>query len=131
MKEIKYFKIPGPLIEEQKLNGLTSGLYFTEIGEIEVECGTIWSSVEKPENNLLVFCTKGSGIVMILGEQIPVSADQFFIISKGTEFKFYAVINENSRLLIAYFSGENRAAIPNNASDKNLTSRQKRSFVSC
>jgi len=107
MKEIKYFKIPGPLIDEQKLNGLTSGLYFTEIGEIEVEQGTTWSLAEKPENNLLVFCTKGSGTVMFLGEQIPVSADQFFIIAKGTEFNFYSAMHVNSRLLTAHFSGEN------------------------
>ena len=46
MKEIRYYKIPAPLIEEQKANPLTSDLYFTEIGEIEVERGTIWSSAE-------------------------------------------------------------------------------------
>jgi len=106
MKEIKYFKIPGPLIEEQKANPLNRSLYFTEIGEIEVESGTIWSSAEKLENNLLVFCAKGSGIVMIDGEQIPVSSDQFFIIPKGDVFKFYSVITVNSRLLTAHFNGD-------------------------
>jgi YesN/AraC family two-component response regulator len=84
-----------------------SGLYFTEIGEIEVERGTIWSSVEKLENNILVYCTKGSGIVMISDEQIPVSGEQFFVIPIGEEFKFYSVINENSTLLVVQFNGNN------------------------
>ncbi len=105
--EIRYFKIPNPLIEEQKTNPLTSGLLFTEIGEIEVEQGTIWSSNEKLENNMLVYCTKGNGIVMISGDQVPVSGDQFFIIPKGEEFKYYSVINEKSRLLVAQFNGNN------------------------
>lgn len=107
MKEIRYFKIPIPLIEEQKANPLTRDLYFTEIGEIEVERGTIWGQSEKLENNMLAFCAKGSGIVMISGEQIPVSGEQFFIIPKGEEFKFYSVINENSKLLVIHFDGKN------------------------
>jgi YesN/AraC family two-component response regulator len=107
MKEIRYYKIPVPLIEEQKANPLTSGLYFTEIGEIEVESGSIWSFGKKLENNMLAFCTKGSGIVMISGEQIPVSAEQFFIIPKGEVFKFYSVISENSRILTVHFNGKN------------------------
>ena len=107
MKEIRYFRIPILLIEEQKANPLTRGLYFTEIGEIEVERGTIWSSTEKLENNLLVYCAKGSGIVLISGEQIPVLKEQFFIIPKGDEFKFYSVMDVNSRLFIVYFDGEN------------------------
>jgi YesN/AraC family two-component response regulator len=111
MKEIRYFRIPVPLIEEQKANPLTRGLYFTEIGEIEIERGTIWSSTEKLENNMLVFCTKGSGIVMFSGEQIPVSGDQFFIIPKGEKFKFYSVINENSKLLVVHFNGKNSALL--------------------
>ena len=83
--EIRYFKIPGPLIEEQKINPLTSGLYFTEIGEIEVERGTIWSLAEKLENNLLVYCARGSGIVMIAGEQISVSKEQFSLFPKAMD----------------------------------------------
>jgi AraC-like DNA-binding protein len=106
MKEIKHFKIPAPLIEEQKANLLTRDLYFTEIGEIEIEHGTIWNQSEKLENHMLVYCIKGSGIVMIGEEQIPVSGDQFFIIPAGDQFKYYSVINENSRLLTAYFRGE-------------------------
>ena len=109
MKEIRYYKIPVPLIEEQKANPLTLDLYITEIGEIEVERGTIWSQAEKLENNMLVFCTKGSGIAMISGEQIPVSGDQFFIIPKGEVFKYYSVINVNSKLLVAHFNGKNSA----------------------
>ncbi|HSH19966.1 MAG TPA: AraC family transcriptional regulator [Draconibacterium sp.] len=113
IKEIRYYRIPAPLVEEQKLSELTRNLYFTEIGEIQVEKGTIWSSVEKLENNMLVYCAKGSGIVMIREEQIPVSGEQFFVIPVGEEFKYYSVINENSRLLVAQFNGNNSKLLGN------------------
>ncbi len=106
INEIRYFKIPVPLIEEQKSNLISSDLYFTEIGEIEVKHGTIWDLNKKLENNMLAYCVKGSGILMISGEQIPVSGNQFFIIPKASYFKFYSVINENTKLLIAFFDGE-------------------------
>ena len=105
--EIRYYALPSVLIEEQKSNPLTNGLYFTEIGEIEVERGKIWNPGKKLENNMLAFCTKGNGIVMISNEQIPVSGDQFFIIPKGDEFKFYSVIDTNSKFLVVHFDGKN------------------------
>ena len=101
IRQLRYFKIPGPLIEEQKLNSVTSDLFLTETGEIEVEQGTIWNPAKKLENNMLAFCTKGSGILMISGEQVPVSSEQFFILSKDEIFKFYSVINEDTRFLTA------------------------------
>ena len=105
IKSLKYFSLPVPLIEEQKINQLTRELYLTEIGEIEVERGTIWNPGKKPDFNLLVFCTRGSGIAEILGEQIPVTGDQFFVIPKGDTFKFYSVIDENTRFLVVNFDG--------------------------
>lgn len=104
--EKRYFRIPTPLLEEQKKNALTRDLYLTEIGEIEVKGGTIWSSNSKLENYLLAYCTKGSGIVLILGEQVPISNDQFFIIPKGEVFKFYSVLEVNAQLLTARFDGK-------------------------
>ncbi len=105
IKSLKYYSFPAPLIEEQKINPLTRELYLTETGEIEIEKGTIWDSNKKLEFNLLVYCTKGGGIVEILGEQIPVSNDQFFIIPKGDSYKFYSNADENSRFLVVYFDG--------------------------
>jgi len=104
--EKRYFKIPGPLIEEQKNSPLFRDLYLSEIGEIDVEGGTIWSSNAKLENYLLVYCTKGSGIVLLLGEQVPVAADQFFIVPKGEVFKYYSVLDVKSQLLTAFFDGK-------------------------
>ena len=105
MKEIRYYKIPFPLLKEQKENQLTGDLYLTETGEVEIEMGSIWNIGKKMENNMLVYCLKGSGILMVSGEQVPVSGDQYFIIPEGDSFKFYSVINENSRLFVAYFNG--------------------------
>lgn len=106
IKEIRYYKIPKPLIAEIQKNEVLNDLYLTETGEIEVERGSIWDIGKKPENHLLVYCLKGSGIAIIGEEQIPVAGDQFFIVPQGEFFKFYSVINENSRLFVAHFNGE-------------------------
>ncbi|MCY1721762.1 AraC family transcriptional regulator [Prolixibacteraceae bacterium Z1-6] len=105
IKKNRYFTIPSPLVNEQRKNPLVLDLFISETGEIEVEQGTIWGSQNKLEKYLLVYCTKGNGFVVIEGEQILVSNDQFFIIPKGMSFKFYSVLDVNSKLLIAYFDG--------------------------
>lgn len=105
IKEIRYFRLPVSLMDEQRKNEITRDLYFTEIGEIEVEQGTIWNLSQKLENHLLAYCTKGSGIVVISGEQLPVGKDQFFIVPENEEFRYYAVLNEQSRFFVAFFNG--------------------------
>ncbi len=105
IKKNRYYIIPPPLINEQRRNPLVLDLFITETGEIEVEQGTIWGSAQPLEKYLLVYCTKGNGFVVIDNEQIPVSNDQFYIIPKGVSFKFYSVLDIDSRLLITYFDG--------------------------
>ncbi|MDB4582219.1 AraC family transcriptional regulator [Draconibacterium sp.] len=106
IKEIRYFRIPTPLVEDQKKNALTKDLFLTETGEIQVEQGTIWGINSGIESYLLAYCTKGSGIVQILGEQVPIADDQFYIIPKGEKFKFYSVLDVNTHFLVAYFNGQ-------------------------
>jgi AraC family transcriptional regulator, arabinose operon regulatory protein len=60
----------------------------------------------KPGDNLLAYCTKGEGIVLLAGEQVPVSGDQFFIVPGGETFKYYSALNTKSRFLIARFNGK-------------------------
>lgn len=106
IKEIRYFKIPPPLINVEKKNTITCDLFLAETGEIEVEQGTIWGASSKIENFLLAYCTKGRGILQIFGDQIPISDDQFFIIPKGEEFKFYSVLDVDTHFLVAFFNGK-------------------------
>jgi len=106
VKKIRYYRLPVPLINEQRLNLLTKDLYFSEIGEIEVSAASFWSSHGPLEDNLLVFCVKGKGSVIISGEQIPVTNDQFFIIPKGDEFNFFSAPGESVRFFIVYFNGK-------------------------
>lgn len=111
IKNIRYYKIPAPLIEELHSNPLTCDLFITEAGEIEVQRGTIWGNELPGDRNLLVCCTKGSGIVQMGAEQIPVTGDQFFIIPKGSKFKFYSVLETNTRFLVAFFDGKKTGAL--------------------
>jgi len=105
IKKIRYYIIPGALINDQKSNPVTKDLYITEAGEIEVEKGTFWDSGSKLENNLLAYCTKGEGIIILSGEKVPVKNEQFFIVPKNDTLKFYSSINADSRFLLAGFNG--------------------------
>jgi len=106
IQEKRYYRLPKALTEEQKVNKITSDLYLTEIGEIEVKSGSIWNSKITFSANLLAYCTKGEGIVQIGNEQIPISGEQFFIIPKSENFKFYSVLDVDSRFLLAAFDGK-------------------------
>jgi len=106
VNELRYFRLPEALINEQRKNPAARDLYLTETGELEVEEGTIWDLEGKTTDNLLAYCTKGEGIVLLAGEQVPVSGDQFFIVPEGDTFKYYSVLNTKSRFLIARFNGK-------------------------
>ena len=105
IKEIKLFRLPLSLISEQKTNLLTRDLYLTETGEIEVGGNSIWVSGKKKDNYILVFCTKGEGIVFLSSEQVPVSNDQYFIVPPGEDFKFFSPSKTNTFFLVAGFNG--------------------------
>ncbi len=105
VKELRYYKLPYPLVNEQKAGAFISELYFTEIGKIEVGRATPWRSKGRLKDNMLAFCTSGQGIVVISGEQIPVSHDQFFVIPQGDEFKYFQVSEANSRFYVVFFNG--------------------------
>ncbi|MCA1759531.1 MAG: AraC family ligand binding domain-containing protein, partial [Bacteroidales bacterium] len=106
VNELRYFMLPNALINEQRKNPAARDLYLTETGELLVEEGTIWDSEGNTDDNLLAYCTKGEGIVLLSGEQVPVSGDQFFIVPGGETFKYYSVLNTKSRFLIARFNGK-------------------------
>jgi AraC family transcriptional regulator, arabinose operon regulatory protein len=106
VNEIRYYTFSASHILEQQMNQVTKGLYLTEIGELEVEEGTIWDYTGKREVYLLVFCVKGEGIVLLSGEQVPVSNDQYYIVPPGEGFKFYSVLKAKTRFLVAGFNGK-------------------------
>lgn len=105
IEEIKYFRLPPPLMKEQKTNSLSKELYLAETGEIEVKAGSIWNPEKNTGNCLLAYCSKGEGILQHESEQIPVLSEQFFIASPTDAFKFYSVQNTGSRFLVAAFNG--------------------------
>ncbi|MDD4227124.1 MAG: AraC family transcriptional regulator [Mariniphaga sp.] len=107
VKVLRHYLFHASILEEQQVNPLTSSLYLTEIGEVEVEEGSIWNVEGRAGSCLLAFCIKGEGFVLLLGEQIPVSNDQYFIVPPGEGFKFYSELKTRSRFLFAGFSGVN------------------------
>lgn len=105
VREIKYFTLPPPLVEEQKNNPLTRDLYFTEIGEVLIGPGTIWDVARHLSGNMLVYCKKGDGIIQVTADQVPISAEQFFIIPQNNAFKIYSLVDAESRFFVICFAG--------------------------
>jgi AraC family transcriptional regulator, arabinose operon regulatory protein len=105
VKEIRYYRLSGATGVNQSNSLANCDLYLTEAGELEVEEGTIWNGISS-ENYLLAFCIRGEGIVLLAGEQVPVSGEQFFIIPPGESFKYYSVLKSKSRFLVAGFNGK-------------------------
>jgi AraC family transcriptional regulator, arabinose operon regulatory protein len=101
VKEIRYFRLP-PVPDNG--NGLHD-LHLAETGELEVEGGTIWNG-GSGKNYMLAWCTRGEGIVVLSGEQVPVGGTQFFISPPGETFKYYSAPKQNSSFLVAGFNGK-------------------------
>jgi AraC family transcriptional regulator, arabinose operon regulatory protein len=99
VKEIRYFRIPSTEGGDR-----LHSLHLTEAGELEVEGGTIWNGGGIDEY-LLAWCIRGEGIVVLAGEQVPLESGQFFISPPGETFKYYSVLKQNSRFLVAGFGG--------------------------
>jgi AraC family transcriptional regulator, arabinose operon regulatory protein len=111
--EIKYFKLPVPLLEERKNNPVTKDLYLTETGEIMVDQGSIWDYGQKSKDFMLIYCKKGDGIIQSDNGQTPISNDQFYIIPPGNSLKIYSLLDSVSHFFVACFSGEKTKSMVN------------------
>lgn len=102
----RFSKIPDYLIEEQKTNPLTKDLYLRELAEILVRHDTLWSEQLKLEDHLLIYCTKGGGIIQISNDLVPFNQNQYCIIPLGFVFKIQTGQVDPSIFLTCKFNGE-------------------------
>lgn len=102
----RFYKFPTYLIEEQKNNPLTRDLYLCELAEILVRHDTLWSENIKMEDHLLIYCTKGEGIIQIANDLVPFSQNQYCIIPQGFIFKIQTGQTDPSIFLTCKFNGE-------------------------
>lgn len=102
----RFCKIPDYLIDEQKNNPLTRDLYLRELAEILVRRDTLWSEHVKLEDHLLIYCTKGGGIIQISNDLIPFGQNQYCVIPQGFIFKIQTGRTDPSIFLTCKFNGE-------------------------
>jgi len=102
----RFYKIPAYLIEEQKVNPLTRDLYLCELAEILVRRDTLWSEHVKMDDHILIYCTKGEGIIQIANDLVPFSQNQYCIIPRGFIFKIQTGLTDPSVFLTCKFNGE-------------------------
>jgi len=102
----RFFKLPSWLIAEQQLNPLTKDLYLCELAEILVKRDTLWSEYTKLDHHLLIFCTKGGGIIQISNDLVPFNHNQYCIIPQGFLFKIQTGESDPSVFLTCKFNGE-------------------------
>ncbi len=101
----RYFKIPPYIVAEQKQNPLTKDLYLCELAEYLVSRETFWSEEQKLDNHLLIYCTKGEGIIQISNDLVPFRQNQYCIIPEGFSFKMQTGNSDPSVFYTCKFNG--------------------------
>jgi len=109
----RFFKLPSFIITEQQKNPLTKDLYLCELAEILIKKDTLWSDQVKLEDHLLIFCTKGGGIIQIVNDMIPFSQNQYCIIPQGYLFKIQTGNTDPSVFFTCKFNGEKSKIMEN------------------
>lgn len=102
----RFYRFPTYLIDEQKSNPLTRDLYLCELAEILVRHDTLWSENIKMEDHLLIYCTKGEGIIQIANDLVPFNQNQYCIIPQGFIFKIQTGQTDPSIFMTCKFNGD-------------------------
>jgi len=102
----RFFKVPTYIVEEQQADPLTKDLYLCELAEIMIKHDTLWSENIKLDNHLLIYCTKGEGIVQIANDLVPFSQNQYCIIPEGFTVKIQTGASDPSVFYFCKFNGE-------------------------
>lgn len=102
----RFYRFPPYLIDEQKNNPLTRDLYLCELAEILVRHDTLWSENIKMEDHLLIYCTKGEGIIQIANDLVPFNQNQYCIIPQGFIFKIQTGQTDPSIFMTCKFNGD-------------------------
>jgi len=102
----RFFKLPSFIVAEQQANPITKDLFLCELAEILIKKETLWSENPKLDNHLLIFCTKGGGILQIANDMVPFSQNQFCIIPEGFIFKIQTGETDPSVFYTCKFNGE-------------------------
>ena len=102
----RFYKLPPYLLTEQQQNPLTKDLYLCELAEYLIKKDTFWSDNIPQEHHLLVYCTKGGGIIQIANDLIPFIRNQYCIIPRGFVFKIQTGNSDPSVFLTCKFDGE-------------------------
>jgi AraC family transcriptional regulator of arabinose operon len=102
----RFFKIPSYIVTEQQNDQLTKDLYLCELSEILIKRETLWSENIRLDNHLLIFCTKGGGIIQISNDMVPFRQNQYCIIPEGYIFKIQTDETDSSIFYTCKFNGE-------------------------
>lgn len=102
----RFYKLPPYIIAEQQTNAITKDLYLCELAEILVRKETFWSENSKLDNHLLIYCTKGGGIIQIANDLVPFNQNQFCIIPEGFVFKIQTGTADPSVFYTCKFNGD-------------------------
>ncbi len=102
----RYYRLPANLITEQQQNPLTKDLYLCELTEMMIDKDTLWSDHTVLDHHLLIYCTKGGGIIQISNDMVPFIQNQFCIIPEGFIFKIQTERAGQSTFLTCKFNGE-------------------------
>lgn len=105
IKKIRYFRVPSPLIGEQKINKITADLYLIEIGEYHLTSGFTWAPEKAVDYHMLLFFARGKGMLTHTGTKVEMVQGNYCIIPAGDSYTIASSSGEELQILTAGFAG--------------------------
>ncbi len=101
----RFIKLPDSLIQIQMSDPLTRDLYLCELSELLIRRKTQWKQSTPLSDHLLVYCTKGDGLLNIAQEVVHFGQDQFCVIPQGFVFELNTGLSDPTVFLTIHFNG--------------------------
>lgn len=103
------FVVPPPVLEETTRHILVSSLYPTDIGWFPRARHHARRRVDGAEQNILIFCTRGSGWFEINGKRHTLKANQALLLPANTPHQYGASLRDPWTIHWVHFLGEDAA----------------------
>lgn len=104
-KEQRSLVLPDAIREILKTNKITSSCYVTDIGYYPKARMHYRSRESGAIENILIYCTDGSGWIEVGGKKYVVSVNQFFVIPSGVSHRYAADKQDPWSIYWLHFNG--------------------------
>lgn len=111
-KNEQYIIIPTESFALHAEHPLVRGLFLTDVGYFPNAAFHYKERKEGAEENILIYCTEGNGIIEVKNKRYEIGMNEVFCIPSHTQHKYYAGKADPWSILWVHFKGENIKHFP-------------------